>query len=43
MMGDVGVLRDFVTWTLLAVARDVFTLIGIVVTMMILERRSCHC
>ncbi len=39
MMNDVGVLRDFATWTLLAVARDVFTLGGIIVTMLIMNPR----
>jgi ATP-binding cassette, subfamily B, multidrug efflux pump len=37
VINDVSVLRDFVTWTLLAVARDLFTLAGILVTMMILN------
>ena len=37
MMNDVGVLRDFVTWTLLAVVRDFFTLVGIIVTMLVME------
>jgi ATP-binding cassette, subfamily B, multidrug efflux pump len=37
VINDVSVLRDFVTWTLLAVARDLFTLVGIVVTMLILN------
>jgi ATP-binding cassette subfamily B protein/subfamily B ATP-binding cassette protein MsbA len=37
MMSDVGILRDFVTWTLMAVARDLFTLAGIVVTMLVLN------
>lgn len=37
MMNDVNVLRDFMTWTLLAVARDLFTLVGIVVTMMVMD------
>ena len=37
MMSDVSVLRDFVTWTLLAVARDVFTLGGIVATMLLMD------
>lgn len=37
VINDVNVLRDFVTWTLLAVARDFFTLIGIVVTMIIIN------
>jgi ATP-binding cassette subfamily B protein/subfamily B ATP-binding cassette protein MsbA len=37
MMSDVGILRDFITWTLLAVARDLFTLVGIVVTMVVMN------
>jgi ATP-binding cassette subfamily B protein/subfamily B ATP-binding cassette protein MsbA len=37
VINDVGVLRDFITWTLLAVARDIFTLGGIVVTMLIMN------
>lgn len=37
VINDVGVLRDFVTWTLLAVARDIFTLIGILITMLIMD------
>lgn len=37
MMNDVNVLRDFMTWTLLAVARDLFTLVGIVITMMVMD------
>lgn len=39
MMSDVNVLRDFFLWTLLAVARDVFTLGGIVVTMLAMNAR----
>ncbi len=35
MMNDVGIMRDFITWTLLAVARDIFTLMGIIVLMML--------
>ncbi len=34
VMNDVGVLQEFVTWTVLAVARDFFTLIGIIVVML---------
>lgn len=34
VINDVGVLRDFITWTLLAVARDLFTLVGIIITML---------
>ncbi len=37
VINDVSVLRDFVTWTLLAVARDVFTLAGILVTMLVMD------
>jgi len=39
MMSDVNVLRDFFLWTLLAVARDVFTLGGIVVTMLAMNAK----
>lgn len=34
VINDVNVLRDFVTWTLVAVVRDFFTLAGIVVAML---------
>ncbi len=37
MINDVGVLRDFVIWTFVAVARDLFTLGGIVVTMLLMN------
>ncbi len=37
VINDVGVLRDFITWTLLAVARDTFTLVGIIITMLIMD------
>lgn len=37
VINDVSILRDFVIWTLLAVARDLFTLIGIVATMLIMN------
>jgi ATP-binding cassette subfamily B protein/subfamily B ATP-binding cassette protein MsbA len=37
VINDVGVLRDFITWTLLAVARDLFTLVGIVITMLVMD------
>ncbi len=37
VINDVGVLRDFITWTLLAVARDFFTLSGILVTMLVMN------
>lgn len=37
VINDVGVLRDFVIWTFVAVARDLFTLGGIVVTMLLMN------
>jgi ATP-binding cassette subfamily B protein/subfamily B ATP-binding cassette protein MsbA len=37
VINDVNVLRDFVTWNLMAVARDLFTLGGIVVTMLVID------
>jgi ATP-binding cassette, subfamily B, multidrug efflux pump len=39
VMNDVGVLRDFITWALLAIARDLFTLLGIVIAMMAMNFR----
>ncbi len=33
VINDVEVLRDFITWALLAIARDLFTMIGIIVVM----------
>lgn len=39
VMGDVSVLRDFLTWALLAVARDLFTLIGILAVMLSMDLR----
>lgn len=33
VINDVGVLREFITWALLAVARDLFALVGIVIVM----------
>jgi ATP-binding cassette, subfamily B, multidrug efflux pump len=39
VMNDVGVLRDFITWALLAIARDLFTLLGIVIVMMAMNFR----
>jgi ATP-binding cassette subfamily B multidrug efflux pump len=33
VINDVSVLRDFITWALLAVARDLFTLVGILIVM----------
>lgn len=37
VINDVGVLREFITWALLAVARDLFTLIGILIAMLFLN------
>jgi ATP-binding cassette, subfamily B, multidrug efflux pump len=39
VINDVGVLREFITWTLLATARDLFTLVGILVAMLALNVR----
>jgi ATP-binding cassette, subfamily B, multidrug efflux pump len=37
VINDVGVLREFITWTLLATARDLFTLVGILIAMLALN------
>jgi len=37
VINDVGVLREFITWALLAVARDLFTVIGILIAMLLLN------
>jgi ATP-binding cassette subfamily B protein/subfamily B ATP-binding cassette protein MsbA len=39
VINDVGVLREFITWALLAVARDLFALIGIVIVMVSMNLR----
>ena len=39
VINDVGVLREFITWALLAVARDLFALIGIVIVMLSMNVR----
>ncbi|MEJ2597716.1 MAG: ABC transporter ATP-binding protein [Anaerolineales bacterium] len=39
VINDVGVLREFLTWTVLAVARDLFTLGGILVAMLAMDLR----
>ena len=39
VINDVGVLREFITWAILAVARDFFALIGIVIVMLSLNVR----
>jgi len=39
VINDVGVLREFITWAILAVARDLFTLVGIVIVMLSMNMR----
>lgn len=39
VINDVGVLRDFITWALLAIARDLFTLLGIIFAMLAMNLR----
>jgi len=39
VINDVGVLREFITWALLAVVRDLFTLVGIVAAMLAMNVR----
>lgn len=39
VINDVGVLREFLTWAILAVARDVFTLVGILGVMLTMNVR----
>ena len=39
LINDVGVLRDFITWAVLAIARDLFTLIGILIAMLSMNMR----
>jgi ATP-binding cassette subfamily B protein/subfamily B ATP-binding cassette protein MsbA len=39
VINDVGVLREFIIWAMLAIARDLFTLIGILVAMLSLNLR----
>jgi ATP-binding cassette subfamily B protein/subfamily B ATP-binding cassette protein MsbA len=39
VINDVGVLREFLTWAVLAIARDLFGLIGIIATMMAMNLR----
>jgi ATP-binding cassette, subfamily B, multidrug efflux pump len=34
VINDVGVLREFITWAILAIARDLFTLVGIIFAML---------
>ncbi len=39
VINDVGVLREFLTWAVLAIARDLFVLLGIVVAMLTMDLR----
>ncbi|MBN2149331.1 MAG: ABC transporter ATP-binding protein [Anaerolineales bacterium] len=39
VINDVGVLREFITWAILAIARDLFTVIGIVAVMLSMNLR----
>ncbi|HEX9617582.1 MAG TPA: ABC transporter ATP-binding protein [Anaerolineales bacterium] len=39
VINDVGVLREFITWAILAIARDLFTLVGIVIAMLSMNLR----
>jgi ATP-binding cassette, subfamily B, multidrug efflux pump len=39
VINDVGVLREFITWAVLAIARDVFSLFGILIAMMSMDLR----
>jgi ATP-binding cassette subfamily B protein/subfamily B ATP-binding cassette protein MsbA len=39
VINDVGVLREFITWAMMAIARDLFTVIGILIAMLIMDWR----
>ncbi len=39
VINDVGVLREFITWAVLAIARDLFTVMGILIAMLALNPR----
>ena len=39
VINDVGVLREFLTWAILAVARDVVMIVGIVIAMLLMDWR----
>ena len=39
VINDVGVLREFITWAILAVARDLFTLVFIIIAMLSMNMR----
>jgi ATP-binding cassette, subfamily B, multidrug efflux pump len=39
VINDVSVLREFITWAMLAIARDLFTVIGILIAMFLMDYR----
>jgi len=39
IINDVGVLREFITWAVLAIARDLFTVFGIIIAMVSMNAR----
>lgn len=39
VINDVGVLREFLTWAVLAIARDLFVLVGIIAAMLAMDLR----
>src|SRR5512143_2135843 len=39
VINDVGVLREFLTWSMLAITRDLFVLIGIIIAMLSMDLR----
>jgi ATP-binding cassette, subfamily B, multidrug efflux pump len=39
IINDVGVLREFLTWAILAIARDLFTVVGIIIAMVSMNAR----
>jgi ATP-binding cassette subfamily B multidrug efflux pump len=39
VINDVNMIREFITWALLAIARDLFTLIGIIIVMLSMNLR----
>ena len=39
IINDVSVLREFITWAMLAIARDIFALVGILATMLAMNAR----
>lgn len=39
VINDVGTLREFITWAVMAIARDVFAIVGIIIAMLALDVR----